>query len=91
MAISKTQSSLLHTPHPGSNLPEWSVSEASKLVKKHIEENFGLVRIRGEISELKVPGSGHMYITLKDEEAILAAVCWRGQAGQLGLKPEIGI
>ncbi len=76
---------------PGSNLPEYSVGELSKRLKKTVEETFGLVRVRGEISECKLHSSGHIYLTLKDESAILASVCWRGQAGKLGLKPEIGM
>lgn len=76
---------------PGSNLPEYSVGELSKRLKKTVEETFGLVRVRGEISECKLHSSGHIYLTLKDEDAILASVCWRGQAGKLGIKPEIGM
>lgn len=76
---------------PGSNLPEYSVGELSKRLKKTVEETFGLVRVRGEISECKLHSSGHIYLTLKDSDAILASVCWRGQASKLGLKPEIGM
>lgn len=82
---------LFNQARPGSNLPEFSVGEISQLLKKTVEENFGQVRIRGEISECKAHSNGHIYITLKDEAAVLAAVCWRGQAGRLGLKPETGM
>lgn len=78
-------------PRPGSNLPEYSVGELSKRLKKTVEETFGLVRVRGEISDCKLHSSGHVYLTLKDSDAVLAAVCWRGQAGKLGMKPEIGM
>ncbi len=78
-------------PRPGSNLPEYSVSEISTLLKKTVEETFGLVRVRGEISDCKYHSSGHLYLTLKDEGAVLAAVCWRGQAGKLGMKPQVGM
>jgi exodeoxyribonuclease VII large subunit len=83
--------SLFDEPRPGSNLPEFSVSDLSKLVKKTMEETFGLVRVRGEIGDCKHHSNGHIYITLKDEGAILASVVWRGQAGKLGIKPEIGM
>jgi exodeoxyribonuclease VII large subunit len=85
------QGSLLDTPRPGSNLPEFSVSEISRLIKKTVEDTFGQVRVRGEISECKYHSSGHIYITLKDDTTILAAVCWRGQAGRLAVKPEVGM
>ena len=49
------------------------------------------MRVRGEISECKFHSNGHVYMTLKDEGAVLAAVCWRGQVGKLGLRPEIGM
>ena len=72
-------------------MPEFTVSEISKLLKKTVEETFGQVRIRGEISECKYHSSGHLYLTLKDEGAVLAAVCWRGQCNKLGMRPEIGM
>jgi exodeoxyribonuclease VII large subunit len=83
--------SLFDQPRPGSNLPEFTVSEIARLVKKTVEETFGQVRVRGEISGLKVAPSGHIYFDLKDQEAVLASVCWRGQAGKLGLKLENGM
>ncbi len=91
MAQTNTQSSLFDEPRPGSNMPEFSVSEISKLLKKTVEETFALVRIRGEISECKYHSNGHIYITLKDETAVLAAVAWRGQAGKLSVKPQVGM
>jgi len=91
MPEASKQAALFDTPRPGSNLPEFSVGEISKLLKKTVEETFGLVRIRGEIAECKYHSSGHCYVTLKDETAILAAVCWRGQVGKLGLRLEVGM
>jgi exodeoxyribonuclease VII large subunit len=91
MSSAKTQSSLFDAPRPGSNLPEFSVGEISKLLKKTVEETFGQVRVRGEISGLKVAPSGHVYFDLKDQDAVLASVCWKGQAGKLGLKLETGM
>jgi len=82
---------LFDQPPPGSNLPEFTVTEISRLVKKTMEESFGLVRVRGEISGLKVAPSGHIYFDLKDQDATLASICWRGQASKLGLKLENGM
>ncbi len=91
MATTEKQPSLLDAPRVGINAPEFSVSEISALVKKTVEETFGQVRVRGEISDLKLHSSGHMYLTLKEGTAVLASVCWRGQVGRLGIKPEIGM
>src|SRR5436853_6140781 len=76
---------------PGSNLPEYSVSELSQALKRSIEDEFGQVRVRGEISGFKRVGSGHCYFALKDAEAVLDAVCWRMTAIRLALKPEDGM
>jgi len=76
---------------PLPNLPEYSVSEISSLLKRTLEERFDHVRIRGEISGFKRHSSGHLYLSLKDADAVLDAVCWRGTAARLGLKPEDGM
>ncbi len=73
------------------NLPEYSVSEISLLLKRTVEQNFSHVRVRGEISGFKRVGSGHCYLALKDEDAVLDAVIWRPVAARLGLKPEDGM
>lgn len=91
MSETKTQPSLFDKPRAGVNAPEFSVSELSNLVKKTVEDTFGQVRVRGEISDCKLHSSGHMYLTLKEGTAVLASVCWRGQVGRLGLRPEIGM
>lgn len=83
--------SLLDQPIAGSNLPEYSVAEISAQLKRSVEEEFGHVRVRGEISQPKLHTSGHLYFTLKDENANLAGVCWRGQVGRLKIKPQEGM
>ena len=60
------------------NLPEFSVSELSSLLKRALEDRFEHVRVRGEISGFKRHTSGHLYLSLKDANAVLDAVCWRG-------------
>jgi len=74
-----------------SNLPEYSVSEISNLLKRTVEEKFAYVRVRGEISGFKRHSSGHCYLCLKDDEAVLDAVIWRMTAQRLGLKPGDGM
>jgi exodeoxyribonuclease VII large subunit len=74
-----------------SNLPEYTVSELAGALKRSIEENFAFVRVRGEISGFKRHASGHCYLSLKDAEAVIDAVCWRMTAMRLGLKPEDGM
>lgn len=71
--------------------PILSVSEISALMKRTVEEEFGRVRVQGEISGFKRAASGHMYFKLKDETAVLDGVCWRGTAGRLGVSPEDGM
>jgi exodeoxyribonuclease VII large subunit len=75
----------------GHNLPEFTVSEISRAVKATLEENFARVRVRGEISKPNYHGSGHLYFSLKDEDAVIDAVCWRGTVGRLKLKIEHGM
>ncbi|MDX1921999.1 MAG: exodeoxyribonuclease VII large subunit [Alphaproteobacteria bacterium] len=83
--------SLLDQPIAGSNLPEYTVAELSAQLKRSVEEEFGHVRVRGEISQPKLHTSGHLYFTLKDENANLAGVCWKGQVGRLKVKPVEGM
>lgn len=73
------------------NVPEYSVSELSSSVKRSIETHFGHVRVRAELSGVKRAASGHLYFALKDENALLDGVMWRGQAGRLGFEPEDGL
>src|SRR5246500_2044559 len=74
-----------------SNLPEYTVSELARALKRSVEENFAVLRVRGEISGFKRHNSGHCYLSLKDSEAVIDAVCWRLTAMRLGLKPEDGM
>jgi exodeoxyribonuclease VII large subunit len=89
--MAKESPSLFDPPGPGSNLPEFTVAELSSLLKRRIEEDFGQVRVRGEVTGAKLHSSGHLYLNLKDENAVLAAVCWRGQVAKLKIRPEEGM
>jgi exodeoxyribonuclease VII large subunit len=74
------------------NLVEWTVSELSAALKRTVEDAYGYVRVRGEISGFKGPhSSGHVYFALKDEGARLEAVIWKGTYGRMRMKPEEGL
>ena len=73
------------------NLPVFSVSEITAAIKRTMEDTFSRIRIRGEVSGLRRPGSGHLYMDLKDEDGVIAAVCWRGVATRLAVAPEDGL
>ena len=81
----------LAPPPPASNVPEYTVSEIAGAVKRTLEGNFGRVRVRGEITELKRYPSGHLYFSLKDEGAKLAGIVWKSGVARLGMKPENGV
>jgi exodeoxyribonuclease VII large subunit len=81
---------LLANVAPGDNSPPLSVSELSGALKRTIENAFGQVRVRGEISGFKRHSSGHCYFSLKDENACMDAVIWRGGAQALAFRPEDG-
>ena len=70
---------------------EYSVSEISAEIKRTAEDKFSYVRVKGEIFGAKRADSGHWYLSLKDENSQLAAVCWRGVASVLPLKIEDGL
>src|SRR5271165_3793686 len=74
------------------NAPEITVSELSSALKRAIEDRFGYVRVRGEISGYRGPhSSGHAYFSLKDANARLDAVIWRSAFQRLRVKPEEGL
>jgi exodeoxyribonuclease VII large subunit len=75
----------------GDNAAALSVSEISAALKRVVEDRFGFVRVRGELSGVKRAASGHLYLALKDENARLDAVMWRGTAGRLAFQPEDGL
>ncbi len=72
-------------------LPEFTVSEISFAIKRTMEDAFARVRVKGEIFGCKRADSGHYYLSLKDENANLSAVCWKGIAASLPVRPEDGL
>lgn len=68
-----------------------SVSEVTARVKQVIETGFADVWVSGEVSNLVRASSGHLYLSLKDEGAILKAVVWRGTVPTLAIEPADGL
>ncbi|HEY8380980.1 MAG TPA: exodeoxyribonuclease VII large subunit [Microvirga sp.] len=75
-----------------SNAPEWSVSDLAGALKRTLEDSFGHVRLKGEISGYRGPhASGHAYFSLKDASAKIDAVIWKGTFSRLRIKPQEGL
>ena len=79
------------TDNRNANVQEFSVSEISGLVKRQIEDGFAYIRVRAELGRVSRPASGHLYLDLKDEKAVLSGVIWKGTAQKLPLQPEQGL
>jgi exodeoxyribonuclease VII large subunit len=73
------------------NIPEYSVTELSGQLKRTIEDAYGYVRVRGELGRVIRAGSGHVYLDLKDDRAVLSSVMWKGTASRQKVKPEQGM
>ena len=73
------------------NIPEYSVTEISKSIKQVLDDTFGYVRVRGEISGLKQAASGHVYLNLKDESAIINGIIWKSNVSRLSFQPHDGL
>ena len=79
---------------PGSidtNAPAYSVSELAFALKRTIEDAYGFVRLRGELSKVTFHGNGHVYLDLKDERASISGVIWKGQVRGLAIRPQTGL
>ena len=80
------------SPNLRANVAEFSVGELANAIKRALEDGFGFVRLRGEISGYRGPhSSGHCYFSLKDDKAKIEAVIWRGQFSKLKFRPEEGM
>lgn len=75
----------------GSNAYEYTVSELSGALKKTVEDTYGHVRVRGELGRVVQAKSGHVYLDMKDERAVMDAVMWKGLATTLNFRPEEGL
>jgi exodeoxyribonuclease VII large subunit len=79
-------------PESQANVAEFTVSELSAALRRTVEDAYGYVRVRGEVSGYKGPSpSGHVYFRLKDDKAVLESVIWKGTLGRMRFKPEEGL
>lgn len=76
---------------PGDNAAPLTITEISQRLKRVVEDQFGFVRLRGELSGVKRAASGHLYCSLKDEGARLDGIMWKGSVARLGFRPEDGV
>lgn len=82
---------LIDDPTPGQNTPEYTVSEISGAVKRTLEDEFGRIRVKGEVGRVFKARSGHLYYDVKDDRNVLACTTWKGQVSQLSVVPEEGL
>ncbi len=75
----------------GDNSQALTITEISQALKRTVEDRFGFVKLRGELSGVKRAASGHLYCSLKDEKAVIDGVMWRGTTQWLNFVPEDGI
>ena len=73
------------------NAHEYSVSELAFSLKRKIEDTFGRVRVRGELGRVVIAKSGHMYVDVKDDKAVIASIMWKGAVSRLSVRPEEGM
>ena len=73
-----------------SNTPEYSVSELAFSLKRTVEETFGHVRVRGELGRVTIAKSGHCYLDIKDDKAVINSIVWKGVMSRLSMRPEKG-
>ena len=73
------------------NSPEYTIGELSGAIKRVIENEFGHVRVRAEVGRVSLPRSGHVYLDLKDDKAVMAGIIWKGVASKLVTMPEEGM
>ncbi len=79
------------TPETEGNARVYSVSDLAFALKRTIEDAYGYVRLRGELSKVTFHGNGHVYLDLKDAGACISGVVWRSQVGALAIRPQTGL
>ena len=82
---------VLPLPMPDAGRRVFTVSELTRAVKDTLEGRFGGLWVEGEISNLRVHSSGHVYFTLKDEDAQMRAVLFRGRMRRVRFEPADGL
>ncbi|HEX4098237.1 MAG TPA: exodeoxyribonuclease VII large subunit, partial [Caulobacteraceae bacterium] len=73
------------------NAQAYSVSELAFALKRTLENAYGFVRLRGELSKVTFHSNGHVYLSIKDDKACIDAVVWKGSVRGLGVRPEQGM
>ena len=73
------------------NAPEYSVSELAFALKKTVEQTYGRVRVRGELGRVTIAKSGHCYLDIKDDKAVINSIMWAGVVNRLPMRPEEGM
>ncbi|MFT0892817.1 exodeoxyribonuclease VII large subunit [Pseudochelatococcus sp. G4_1912] len=92
MSRKPVSTDIASTQSPATNTPEWSVTTLAGALKRTLEDAFGHVRLRGEITGYRGPhSSGHAYFGIKDEGARIDAVIWKGVFQKLKIRPEEGM
>lgn len=78
-------------PDTDSNAKAYSVSELAFALKRTLEDAYGFVRLRAELSKVTHHSNGHVYLTLKDERSAIDGVVWKGSVRNLSVRPEQGL
>lgn len=73
------------------NIPEFTVSELALSLKRTVEDTYGHVRVRGELGRVTIAKSGHCYLDVKDDKAVINSIIWKGVMGRLSMRPEEGM
>ncbi|WP_427452637.1 exodeoxyribonuclease VII large subunit [Litorimonas sp. WD9-15] len=73
------------------NTPEYSVSELAFALKRTVEDTYGHVRVRGELGRVTIAKSGHCYLDVKDDKAVINSIIWKGVMSRLSMRPEEGM
>ncbi|MGB0905997.1 MAG: exodeoxyribonuclease VII large subunit [Maricaulaceae bacterium] len=80
-----------YNSNAATNAHEYSVSELAQTLKRTIEDTFGHVRVRGELGRVTIAKSGHCYLDVKDDKAVINSIIWKGQMSRLSMLPEEGM
>ncbi|MEP1231115.1 MAG: exodeoxyribonuclease VII large subunit [Litorimonas sp.] len=73
------------------NAHEYTVSELAFSLKRTVEETYGRVRVRGELGRVTIAKSGHCYLDVKDDKAVINSIIWKGVMSRLTMRPEEGM
>ena len=72
------------------NTPEFTVSELAQSLKCTVEQTYGHVRVRGELGRVTIAKSGHCYLDVKDDKAVINSIIWKGVMNETAQPPTRG-